>query len=173
MAVGGTTRNCLPLRAKEWTWKRPGRGTDGGTNILCDNYQSSFRRIVVLTPCKVKLVRLSMKQKDALTVLLTGRSENRFGPLIKRMVDSKKLEFDMICLKPEVAPNGAVLPSTMEFKKALLKDLVFTYAQADAISVYEDRPGQSVIPIFFPSPLPPLSPGANDSPQCKIVPSVL
>lgn len=80
-----------------------------------------------------------MQQKDAVTVLLTGRSEGGFAGIIKRMVDSKKLAFDLICLKPEVGPNGEQFPSTMEFKKTFLEDLVLTYTQADEIRVYEDR----------------------------------
>jgi hypothetical protein len=47
-----------------------------------------------------------MEQKDALTVLLTGRSERNFADLIKKMVTSKKLEFDIVSLKPEVGPNN-------------------------------------------------------------------
>jgi hypothetical protein len=46
-----------------------------------------------------------MDQKDALTVLLTGRSEQGFAELIKKMVASKNLEFDIVSLKPEVGPN--------------------------------------------------------------------
>ncbi|KAH8426850.1 rRNA 2'-O-methyltransferase fibrillarin-like protein [Aspergillus melleus] len=87
----------------------------------------------------VQLVKLSMEQKDALTVLLTGRSESGFSDLIRRMVDSRKLEFDLICLKPEVGPNNARFSTTMEFKQSFLEDLVLTYEQADEIRVYEDR----------------------------------
>jgi len=88
---------------------------------------------------KVQLVELSMQQKDALTVLLTGRSEAGFADIIKRMVASKKLEFDLICLKPEVGPNSQRFASTMDFKQNFLEDLVLTYKQADEIRVYEDR----------------------------------
>jgi hypothetical protein len=88
---------------------------------------------------QVRLVKLSMEQKDALTVLLTGRSENGFADLIRRMVDSRKLEFDLICLKPEVGPNSERFSTTMEFKQTFLQDLVLTYEQADEIRVYEDR----------------------------------
>lgn len=80
-----------------------------------------------------------MEQKDALTVLLTGRSESGFSDIIKRMVNSIKLDFDLICLKPEVGPNSERFSTTMEFKQALLEDLVLTYDQADEIRVYEDR----------------------------------
>ncbi|KAH0556778.1 hypothetical protein GP486_005435 [Trichoglossum hirsutum] len=106
------------------------------------------------------LVKLSMKQKDALTVLLTGRSERIFADLIKKMVASKKLEFDIISLKPEVGPNNQRFqsnfplssqslqetmftrwgPGTSKFKQAFLEDLVYTYKDAEDIRLYEDRP---------------------------------
>jgi len=90
----------------------------------------------------VQLVELTMQQKDALNVLLTGRSESGFADLIKRMVRSKKLEFDMVCLKPTIGPANQKFTSTMEFKQELLKDIVYTYKDADEIRIYEDRPKQ-------------------------------
>ncbi|KAJ5377584.1 uncharacterized protein N7496_004993 [Penicillium cataractarum] len=87
----------------------------------------------------LRLVKLSMDQKDALTVLLTGRGEANFASLIKRMATSQKLEFDLIGLKPEVGPNGQQFASTMKFKQNFLEDLVYTYDQADEIRIYEDR----------------------------------
>lgn len=85
---------------------------------------------------------LSMEQSDALTVLLTGRGEKNFADIIKRIVSSKKLEFDLICLKPQAGPNNQIFISTMKYKQALLRDLVYTYKEADEIRIYEDRPGQ-------------------------------
>jgi len=90
----------------------------------------------------VELVRLSAQQDDALTVLLTGRGEHNFADLIKRMITSKNLEFDMLCLKPEAGPNNQRFGSTMKFKQAILEDLVLTYKDSEAIRVYEDRPKQ-------------------------------
>jgi hypothetical protein len=87
-----------------------------------------------------------MKQKDALTVLLTGRSESGFAELIKRMVKSRSLEFDMVCLKPEVGPNSQRFSTTMNFKQLFLEDLIFTYKQAEEVRVYEDRIKQYVCP---------------------------
>jgi hypothetical protein len=87
----------------------------------------------------VSLVELSMEQKDALNVLLTGRSEHGFADLVKRMVRSKKLNFDMVCLKPSVGPAGQKFKSTMQFKQELLKDIVYTYKDAEEIRIYEDR----------------------------------
>lgn len=80
-----------------------------------------------------------MEQKDALTVLLTGRSEAGFVEIIKRMVDSQKLDFDLVGLKPEVGPNNQCFANTMKFKQTFLEDLVLTYDQAEEIRVYEDR----------------------------------
>ncbi|KAI9723688.1 MAG: hypothetical protein M1812_000988 [Candelaria pacifica] len=88
----------------------------------------------------VSLVELTMQQKDALNVLLTGRGEARFADLIKRIVESKKLDFDMVCLKVEVGPSNQRFSNTMNYKQGLLKDLIHTYTDADEIRVYEDRP---------------------------------
>ncbi|KAI1001641.1 hypothetical protein K3495_g6564 [Podosphaera aphanis] len=87
----------------------------------------------------VKLIELSMRQKDALTVLLTGRSESGFADLIKKMVGSKKLNFDLICLKPVVGPNRERFSSTMNFKQIFLECLIETYKKAEEIRIYEDR----------------------------------
>ncbi|GJC91608.1 tat pathway signal sequence [Colletotrichum higginsianum] len=88
----------------------------------------------------VDLVKLSIKQKDALCVLLTGRSERGFGELIKRMVQSKGLDFDMIGLKPAVSPTNQHFSSTMHFKQLFLAAVMETYKNADEIRIYEDRP---------------------------------
>lgn len=82
---------------------------------------------------------LSSQQKDALTVLLTGRRENNFAEIIKRIVASRNLLFDMICLKPEAGPNSQQFKSTMTYKQAVIRDLLFTYKDADEFRLYEDR----------------------------------
>lgn len=92
----------------------------------------------------VDLVQLSIKQNDALTILLTGRSEDNFADLVKRIVASKNLVFDMICLKPQAGPNNQTFTSTMNYKQAILRDLIYTYKDADEIKVYEDRVKQLV-----------------------------
>ncbi|RSL67075.1 hypothetical protein CEP53_003126 [Fusarium sp. AF-6] len=88
----------------------------------------------------VELVRLSIKQKDALCVLLTGRSERGFAELIRKMVTAKGLEFDMMGLKPQVSPTNQRFQSTMHFKQLFLEALMETYKHAGDIRVYEDRP---------------------------------
>ncbi|ODA76001.1 hypothetical protein RJ55_08283 [Drechmeria coniospora] len=88
----------------------------------------------------LELVKLSLKQPDALCVLLTGRSEHSFADLVKRMVASQKLDFHIISLKPKVSPTNQKFGSTMHFKQLFLNALVETYKQASSIKVYEDRP---------------------------------
>lgn len=88
----------------------------------------------------VELVKLTIKQPDALCVLLTGRSEQGFATLVKRMVTSKDLDFDMVSLKPQVGPANQRFSSTMNFKQTFLKTLMETYKHANEIRVYEDRP---------------------------------
>ncbi|KAM0326943.1 hypothetical protein ACHAQA_006063 [Verticillium albo-atrum] len=88
----------------------------------------------------VELIGLSIKQKDALCVLLTGRSERGFSDLIKRMIKSKGLEFDMVGLKPAVSPTNQHFKSTMHFKQLFLEAMMETYKNAEEIRIYEDRP---------------------------------
>ncbi|TAQ89868.1 hypothetical protein B7494_g1794 [Chlorociboria aeruginascens] len=87
----------------------------------------------------VELIKLSMQQKDALCILLTGRSESNYSGLVKRMVASKGLQFDMICLKPAAGPRNQRFTNTMNFKQIFLESLMETYKEAEEIRVYEDR----------------------------------
>lgn len=91
---------------------------------------------------KINLIELSMQQTDALSVLLTGRSNTRFAHLIQRMVNTRKLSFDIICLKPEIGPQNQNCSTTNHFKQSFLESLVRTYSKAEEIRVYEDRPKQ-------------------------------
>ncbi|KAI4593926.1 hypothetical protein KJ359_008714 [Pestalotiopsis sp. 9143b] len=86
-----------------------------------------------------ELVKLSVEQKDALAVMLTGRSEHGFSDLLKRIVASKGLHFDMVGLKPTVGPSNERFSSTMHFKQIFLESLMETYKNAAEIRVYEDR----------------------------------
>ncbi|KAL2426231.1 hypothetical protein ABEF95_002661 [Exophiala dermatitidis] len=88
----------------------------------------------------VQLVELSVQAKDVLTVLLTGRGETNFAELINRIVNAKKLDFDLVVLKPEVGPAGQHFETTIAFKQEFLKEMVFTYKHAEEIRIYEDRP---------------------------------
>jgi hypothetical protein len=84
-------------------------------------------------------VQLSMEQEDAITVLLTGRAEGEFQDIIRRILKSKGLVFDMIGLKPFVGPNSETFSSTMVFKQHFLTSLIRTYAYATVFKIYEDR----------------------------------
>lgn len=75
-------------------------------------------------------------------MLLTGRGERGYANLIQRMLDSKGLDFDMVCLKLEVGRYNQPFSSTLQYKQAFLRDLLDCYSQAVEIKVYEDRPKQ-------------------------------
>jgi HAD domain family 1 in Swiss Army Knife RNA repair proteins len=87
----------------------------------------------------IQLIKLSMDQKDALSVMLTGRSEEGFSELIKRMLASRGMDVDMVVLKPKAGPNNQRFSSTMGFKQVFLEALIETYKSAEEIRVYEDR----------------------------------
>jgi hypothetical protein len=87
-----------------------------------------------------ELAELSAQDEQTVSILLTGRGEEAFAELINRMIGAKGLRFDMVCLKPRVSPSGQTFGSTLLFKQALLRDVIFTYAQATEIRLYEDRP---------------------------------
>ncbi|KAK1055245.1 hypothetical protein LTR33_014189, partial [Friedmanniomyces endolithicus] len=74
-----------------------------------------------------------MAEEDAVSILLTGRSESGFTDLINRMVVAKGLDFDMVCLKPRVSPSGKLFANTLAYKQALLQDIVHTYREADEL----------------------------------------
>jgi hypothetical protein len=55
------------------------------------------------------------------------------------MVAAKKLDFDLISLKPAVGPSNERFSSTMDFKQQFLKAIMETYKHAEEIRIYEDR----------------------------------
>merc|ERR1711939_1256375 len=69
-----------------------------------------------------------------------GRGETNFTDLVNRICNAKNLDFDLVVLKPEVGPAGQRFESTMSFKQEFLRELVFTYKNAEEIRIYEDRP---------------------------------
>lgn len=84
--------------------------------------------------------RQSIASTEILTVLLTGRSEAKFPDLILRILKSKGLNFDLVCLKPAVSPTNVQITTTMQFKSELLRSLIFTYKRSPYFKVWEDRP---------------------------------
>ena len=91
----------------------------------------------------LQLVELSLISKDVVTVLLTGRGNKNFADIINKICSSRNLDFDLVVLKPEASPTGQKFDSTLLFKQEFLKDLVFTYKNAEEIRIYEDRPGHA------------------------------
>lgn len=91
---------------------------------------------------KVQLVQLSASRPEVVTVLMTGRKQDGFAELIQRIVKSRSLDFDMICLKPKEGPNGEKLGTTMKYKQVVLEYLMQVYYEAEEMRVYEDRPKQ-------------------------------
>jgi len=81
----------------------------------------------------VQLVQLSMRQKDALTVLLTGRSVTGFADLVQRIVKSRGLVFDMVVLKPEAMTTGQQSQNTLAFKTVFLAELLDTYSETQEL----------------------------------------
>lgn len=98
----------------------------------------------------VQLVQLSMMQKDALTVLLTGRAVKGFSDLTQRILKSKGLVFDMIVLKPEAMPNGVVPQNTIAFKCEFLGELLNTYPEAQEFRYVVPFPG-AIAPVLIRS----------------------
>ncbi|KAM3422179.1 hypothetical protein BST61_g2548 [Cercospora zeina] len=135
------TGTCGSLQAQEFLhnggwWHNPGILAATGEGLEKEEtraWQGCWNESIV------QLVQLSMAEEDALTVLLTGRQEQEFADLIGRMIRAKELVFDMVCLKPSSGPSGEVFGSTMLFKQALLRDIVYTYHQAAELRIYEDR----------------------------------
>lgn len=78
-------------------------------------------------------MELSAKQKNTLTVLLTGRSVKGYSGLIQRMIASKNLEFEAVTLKPETGPNSEHLRSTILFKCMFLEDVLNTYPDVEEV----------------------------------------
>jgi len=90
----------------------------------------------------VELVRGSIQDKSALTILLTGRKQQIFSELLIRMMKAKNLDFDMVVLKPLICPDGITRPGTKDYKQKFFEDVMLTYNNADELNIYEDRIGQ-------------------------------
>lgn len=79
------------------------------------------------------LVKDSMQDSTALSILMTGRKEH-FGDTIRTMCESQGLHFDAIILKPRSTAS-----KTHEYKIEVMTDLLNWFRQANSIKVYEDR----------------------------------
>ena len=59
---------------------------------------------------------------------------------MQRIVASKKLDFDMICLKPNVGPDGEKIQNTKVFKTMFLAKLMDIYIHAEDLKYVEIPP---------------------------------
>lgn len=86
-----------------------------------------------------ELVKLSLDEANVLTILLTGRKEEKFRSHIKLAMELFKKQFglvkgfDVVCLKP------SRFETTMSFKTTLIKSFLDYYHNVEEISLYDDR----------------------------------
>lgn len=92
----------------------------------------------------LELVKLSMRQTDALCVLLTGRSMKGFAELVQRMAASRGLRFHLVVLKPEMLGVERV-KNTIGFKCQFLEELLNTYSLAEEIKLVPPPPNPLVL----------------------------
>ena len=78
-------------------------------------------------------VERSMKDPNAITVLLTGRTM-AFLSRIKSIVDGRGLSFDEYGLKPTNTSD-----TTMQFKQRFITDLLGKYPEVTRIEMWDDR----------------------------------
>ncbi|CAO3628363.1 unnamed protein product [Cunninghamella blakesleeana] len=111
----------------------------------------------------VQQVKLSMKDPNALTVLLTGRRSYPFSPLLEKMLLSKGLLFDIIGCRPDpfflyhdhplmkekkntMIKQKDIFSSTMDFKSCFILNLESKLPSLEEIIMWDDRPSQ--LPIL-------------------------
>jgi hypothetical protein len=110
-------------------WKHPSLLAAVGRGHICEEplaWKGYWNEDVVAA------ARTAIADPAVLTILLTGRNTD-FSDLIKRMVKSKGLLFDLIVLKPKATPH-----SSIEFKFCFLDDILAQSA-AKEVEIYEDR----------------------------------
>lgn len=86
----------------------------------------------------IKSAKNAMTHSSCLSILLTGRDEAKFAPLIESMVsDVPGLEFHALCLR-----KMDLAETTAQFKMLLLRDLVRLLPKLEKVTIYDDRVGQ-------------------------------
>ncbi|ODV96656.1 hypothetical protein PACTADRAFT_48485 [Pachysolen tannophilus NRRL Y-2460] len=84
----------------------------------------------------VALSRMSIKNPNVLTIMMTGRKEKYFKKLILEMLESKGLIFDCCILKK--GPNR----NTSLYKGEAIQDFLKIYDNISELTIYDDRPFQ-------------------------------
>lgn len=87
----------------------------------------------------VDLARSSFEDDETISIILTGRKEEAFGSLFENTLKQSKMTFfNAICLKKPGVAN-----STMDYKKAVLTDIIDEYeGTLEEITIYDDRISQ-------------------------------
>jgi hypothetical protein len=117
---------------QEWTkirWKHPSLLAAVGRGHIYEEdlaWKGHWNEDVVTA------ARTAIADPAVLTILLTGRNTD-FSDLIKRMVKSKGLSFDLVVLNPKIKDL-----SSIEFKVFFLDDMLPPSA-VEEIEIYEDR----------------------------------
>lgn len=111
------------------SYKENGLGWFNNTLTLAPEYIQGL----TFNDYVVDAVKESMSNPDAITVLLTGRSED-FTQIVKDILDAKGLAFDEYGLKPNNTQE-----TTMQFKQRFIKELLNKYDDVTRIDMWEDR----------------------------------
>lgn len=86
----------------------------------------------------VELLRMSLEDEEALTIVMTGRRQELFADILKEMLKSKGLydELDGLMLRSGDFSN------TIEYKTHVLVDVLDAYPDIKEVVLYDDRKSQ-------------------------------
>ncbi|CDH08515.1 uncharacterized protein ZBAI_00297 [Zygosaccharomyces bailii ISA1307] len=87
----------------------------------------------------LSLAKASFKDKDTVSIILTGRKEELFAKLFEETLQAcEVLYFNAVCLK-----RAGVGQNTMDYKSAVIGDLIDQYeGSLEEITLYDDRISQ-------------------------------
>lgn len=91
------------------------------------------------------LTQLSYEQEDTISILMTGRREDRLGELIIEILEcsrrcnpslDRSLQFNAVCLKKDPDEH------TMDYKLAVIDSFLEYYPTLEEVTIYDDRLNQ-------------------------------
>ncbi|CAN6621736.1 hypothetical protein TRVA0_008S02696 [Trichomonascus vanleenenianus] len=89
----------------------------------------------------VQLARLSIREENTLTVVLSGRRYGQFSTIIPDMLAAKGLHVHGAIMRREENSNKD--DSTLQFKNRVITDIIHYFQNAVSLTIYEDRPKQA------------------------------
>ena len=102
----------------------------------------------------VSLAAESFADPHTVSIVLTGRTEEKFAPLFAEMLSTTResnqkdndnfLKFNAVCLKKRDTASGT-FPHTFEAKAACISDFLRDYPNLRNVTLYDDRPKQVVM----------------------------